>query len=172
MAMHKRTGLLAGLALSTLLVSAPAFGEDNVARYRYLTIIDDQTVMVDDPGIVRDGDIRTYWTLWIPISQGRAIEMRPVAYHLIQFRADCARHTIQPVAMVVYDDAGGVLEATRPNREPFEARAGGAHMQVVTYVCSGRLPDNEPGRRPGTLAQMLDAARRTRDGEVTQTPAR
>lgn len=134
--------MLARLAAPALLLAgaAQAQGQAGEARYRFVTSSTTQGAFVDDTTLVRDGDIRTYWTLWVFITPARAPDGRMVSHRRLQSRDDCAARRTEAVRHIAYDESGRVLIDYRPDLGPQSGEPGSTNYDLMRYVCDGRLP--------------------------------
>ena len=152
------------LALPLLILwSGVASAHPEDGPYRIVTMVGSYGVLVDEASVERDGDVRTFWTLQIPFMTPQDGEENPAAYSRLRWRTDCARRTVQTLHIILYDEAGGVIEDnSRLDRRAQTLRGNGPHA-LIDYICTGQLPAGVTSHRPGTLAQALEAARQVRE---------
>ncbi len=153
------------------LPAGAALGHPENGPYRLLTIADDASVLIDEASLERDGDVRAFWTLSIPLRTTSAhVSIPTMAYYRTQWRVECGRRMVQVRRIMFYDAAGRVIENSRnPAGGPRAMQEGRTHP-LIGYVCNGIVPERTASRGTATLAQVLEAARQVRE-ETRDPPA-
>jgi hypothetical protein len=147
---------------------ASAHPEDG--PYRIVTMVGSNGVLVDEASVERDGDVRTFWTLQIPFMAPQAGEDTTAAYSRMLWRTDCARQRVRTLHIILYDEAGGVIEDNARLDGRWHALRGDGPHPLIDYICTGQLPAGITSHRGGTLAQVRETARQVREEREAAAP--
>jgi len=157
--MKTATGVLAWLSVPTLLLAGAAPAQGQEARYRFVTSSSTEGAFVDDPSLARDGDTRSLWTLWVFMTPTRGPDGTVISHRRVQYRVRCTAGTTEATRHIAYDAGDRVLVDYRPDLGPQSSEPGTTNNHLVTYACTGQLPDGEEALRRVTQETAIRVIR-------------
>jgi hypothetical protein len=170
--MKGRSGLIAGLVLAGVALPGGVAAQPREDHYRLVVVLQrgssmsGQGTFIDDADIGRDGDARTFSSVQAFATDAAHPELSAVAYLRVGMRVNCATRILETLRFTGYAEDGRILRDGPSTVGPIQVRPETSAAAMANYVCEGRLDPAMARVRPLALPEILDAARRIRNGEA------